>query len=344
MIKHKVLIVGTGSVGRRHIENLLRLGTEVLTYSYRREPRSDPWRDKVRVFDSLDAAFSAAPDAVVVANRTDQHLDVALRGARDGRALFIEKPLSHSLQGVDELLRESEMRSLVVESGFMLRLHPNLVWLRQFLEAGELGEPFYCRACVGQYLPEWRPTEDYRASYSASATCGGVIFDLIHELDLVAWLFGPIEAAQAMTARTKALEIESEAIAQIGLRSASGLVAQVHMDYVRPVYARTLEVVGSRGIVSWDYVQGTIVLTTPNGGARTAHAVPDGFVRNDLFLAHMRHFLTRIDDRLVAPVSSLADGIFALRMALACRQSAAEGRLVRPAGITTAVSFASASS
>jgi predicted dehydrogenase len=120
-----VLVVGTGSIGARHIANLLSLGANVFTYSYRREARTEPWRESVQSFDHLDAAFTAAPDAIVIANRTDQHLDVALRGARDGRALFIEKPLSHSLTGVDDLARESEDRGLVVESGFMLRLHPN---------------------------------------------------------------------------------------------------------------------------------------------------------------------------------------------------------------------------
>jgi predicted dehydrogenase len=105
---------------------------------------------------------------------------------------------------------------LVVESGFMLRLHPNLLWLKSFLEAGELGDLFYCRAAVGQYLPDWRPSQDYRMSYSASATCGGVILDLVHELDLVTWLFGPIEAVHAMTARTECLEIDRRPSLRLG--------------------------------------------------------------------------------------------------------------------------------
>ena len=342
-MKRKVLVVGTGSIGSRHIANLLSLGADVLTYSYRREPRSEPWRDDVRAFERLEDAFAAGPDAIVVANRTDQHLDVALRGAREGRALFIEKPLSHSLAGIDDLVRESESRALVVESGFMLRLHPNAMWLKSFLDAGELGDLFYCRSAVGQHLPDWRPMHDHRASYSASAVCGGVIFDLAHELDLVAWLFGPIDAVQAMTAHVPSLQIQSEAIAQIGLRTAGGLLAQVHMDYVRAVYGRTLEVAGSRGVATWDYVAGTVSITAPGHDAITVHRVPASFVRNDLFLAHMRHFLARLADSSLAPVSSLNDGVAALRTALACHQSAAEGRLVRPADVGSSLTMASVS-
>jgi predicted dehydrogenase len=342
-MKPNVLVVGTGSIGARHIVNLLRLGANVFTYSYRRERPAESWGADVTSFDNLDAAFAAALDAIVIANRTDQHIEIALRGARHCRALFIEKPLSHSLTGVDELRGESEARSLIVESGFMLRLHPNLLWLKSFLEAGELGDLFYARAVVGQYLPEWRPAQDYRVSYSASAVCGGVIFDLVHELDVVAWLFGPIETVQAMTAQADCLEIGSEAIAQIGVRTAAGLLAQIHMDYVRPVYARTLEVVGSRGVVSWDYVAGTVTITTPDGAITIAHRVPTGFVRNDLFFAHMRHFLARLDDHSLAPAASLKDGIAALRVALACHQSAAEGRLVRPDDVSATFSVAAAS-
>lgn len=339
----KVLVVGTGSIGSRHIANLLTLGADVLTYSYRREPRSEPWRDDVRAFDRLEDALAAEPDAIVVANRTDQHVDVALLGAQEGRALFIEKPLSHSLAGIDELVRECENRALVVESGFMLRLHPNAVWLKSFLNAGELGDLFYCRAAVGQHLPQWRPTQNHRTSYSASAVCGGVIFDLSHELDLLAWLFGPIDAVHAMTAHTLSLQIDSEAIAQIGLRTAGGLLAQVHLDYVRPVYGRTLEVVGSRGVATWDYVEGTVSIATPADGARIAHRVPASFVRNDLFLAHMRHFLARLGDSSIETASSLNDGVAALRAALACHQSAAQGSLVRPADLRASIPVASVS-
>jgi predicted dehydrogenase len=216
----------------------------------------------------------------------------------------------------------------VIESGFMLRLHPNLKWLKSFLEAGELGDLFSCRSSVGQYLPDWRPTQDHRASYSASETCGGVVFDLVHDLDLIAWLFGPIDAVQAMTARASCLEIDSEAIAQIGLRTKRGLLAQVHLDYVRPVYARTLEITGSRGVVEWDYTRGTVTVLEREGGAKVAHSVAAGFARNDLFFAHMRHFLARLVDPSLPAVSSLDDGVGALRTALACRQAAAEAREV----------------
>lgn len=337
-MKHSVLVVGTGSIGSRHVANLLELGADVLVYSHRASRPPQPWDQSVRAFPRLEAALDAQPQAVVVANRTDRHIEAALSAARRGCALFIEKPLSHSLAGVEELVRESAARALVVESGFMLRFHPNLVWLKSFLDAGELGAVHYSRAAVGQYLPDWRPGQDHRASYSASAQCGGVIFDLVHELDLVAWLFGGVDEVQAMTACANALEIESEAVAQIGLRTAAGVLAQVHLDYLRPVYSRTLEIVGSRGVATWDYTAGTVVVTGRGGATRTAHHVPSDYTRNDMFLAHMRHFLARLSDFSLPPASPLDAGVSALRTALACHQSAAERRVVRPCDVNESFS------
>lgn len=324
-----VLVAGTGSIGARHIVNLLDLGAAVLTYSYRQSPGAAEWRDRVRAFPTLDEALAAGPDAVVVANRTDQHLEVALPAARAGLALYLEKPLSHTLNGVADLASEAAARGLIVESGFMLRFHPNLIWLKGYLDRGELGEVHYVRALVGQYLPDWRPGQDHRQSYSAKRGSGGVIFDLVHELDVVGWMFGPIEEIHAMTRFAGSLEIESEAVAQIGIRTESGVLAQVHMDYLRPVYGRSLEVVGSRGVLAWDYTVGTVSLTDRDG-TRILHQVPSGFARNDIFVAHMRHFLGRVAGSAQPAGSSLQDGIDALRAALACHASAAERRVVRP--------------
>ena len=257
----KVLVVGTGSIGKRHISNLLDLGAKVSAYSYRAAEGASTDSGSGLVED-LPNALRGNYDAVVVANSTNQHMDVALEAAREKKGLFIEKPLSVSLAGVAELQRLVEVNGLIVESGFMLRLHPNLIWIKQYLAEGALGEVMHMRASVGQWLPDWRPGTDYRKGYGAfRKTGGGVIFDLIHELDLVNWLVGTVVDVTAMTRRVACLGIETEAIAQIGLRTESGALAQVHLDYVRPGYGRELEIVGKLGVLSWNYTTGTVSLS-----------------------------------------------------------------------------------
>lgn len=317
----------------RHISNLMALGAEVNAFSYRAaEGDSRSSSLDVPLVDNLvDALHDSDLDAVVVANRTDLHIDVALQAARCRKNLFIEKPLSVSLTRCDELEALIEMHALVVEVGFMLRFHPNLVWIKQYLSEGSLGELMFMRASVGQWLPDWRPGTDHQTGYSAfRKTGGGVIFDLIHELDLVQWLAGFVVDVTAMTRYVECLGIETEAIAQIGLRLESGALAQVQLDYIRPGYGRTLEIVGTIGVLSWDYTAGTVTLSRADGSEIIVHRVPPDFQRNTMFLEHMAYFLRRLEISDLGPSSSLENGIDATQIALAAHQSADERRCIRP--------------
>ncbi len=327
----RVLVVGTGSIGRRHIANLIDLGAEVIAFSYRGRALSDPVSGRAieRVEDWRAALAQPSIDAVVVANGTDQHINVALAAALEGKHLFIEKPLANSLTGIDALLASVEPGGRVVEAGFMLRCHPNLRWIREQLRGGDLGELIHLRASVGQWLPDWRPGTDHRQAYSARrASGGGVIFDLIHELDIAHWLAGPIVDVSAMTRNLPCLEIETEAVAQIGLTMASGALAQIHLDYVRPGYGRDMELVCRYGVLRWDYVSGTVSLERAGAAPEIVHRVPEGFERNTMFREHMAHFLRRIRMPEIQPISPLGEAVHVLRVALASHQSAIERRHV----------------
>ena len=329
-----ILVIGTGSIGRRHIANLIALGADVSAFSYRGSRMSEPLPGAVRVWDNLDEALLQKFDGVVVANRTDLHIGVALKFARTGAALFIEKPLSNSLSGVAELQDIVRDKKSIVETGFMLRFHPNLRWIKEKLTSTKLGKIHYIRAAVGQYLPGWRHGTDHRTSYSAKREFGGgVIFDLVHELDLVRWMVGEVDEVVAMTAHEESLEVETESLAQIGLRCVNGVLAQIHLDYLRPTYARTMEIVGSQGTLSWDYLAGQVILEKPGENATLVHQVPEKYERNNMFKTHMGWFLQRINDHKTAASSSLDDGVAALRLALACHASAERRQFTRPTDI-----------
>ena len=327
-----VVVIGSGSIGRRHASNLVKLGADVGVVSGRVEQRKY-WATQLpenRIFATEAKALASSPDAVVIANVTSRHLDSAIAAAERGCALFIEKPLSNCADKVRSLSDLAESRGLVVEIGCMLRLHPNLLFIHQFLR--DLGEPIYTvRACVGQYLPDWRPDRDHRSSYSAiSEQGGGAIFDLIHELDLVHWLVGQADLVAASAIPGDMLNICTEAAAQILLRIGPATIAAIQLDYLRPRLNRTLEIVGSFGQLEWDYETAAVSLVDRVHGVRRIHQVPN-FERNDMFIDHMKHFLARVSDPNIPPVVSLQDGIAVLSIALAAHRSLAEGCFVRPA-------------
>lgn len=326
-----ILVVGTGSIGQRHIKNLLEMGVQVSAFSYR-QSTSLPHhlQEKVFLYDDLQVALNSGVDAVVIANSTDKHIEVALKAAELCKHLYIEKPISNSLFELDRLNHLIATKALVVECGFMLRFHPNLQWIREKLTSVELGEIMYVRACVGQWLPDWRPGSDYRQGYGAfKAKGGGVIFDLIHELDLVYWLAGPINDVSAMTRNVTCLEIETEAIAQIGLRLASGALAQIHLDYVRPSYERSMEIVCLNGVLSWDYTKGIVYHLEKGKQPFLAHKTSDHFDRNSMFKSHMGHFLDRIQMPNIKAASSFDDAVEVLRVALASHLSAINSRNIQ---------------
>lgn len=329
----KILVIGTGSIGRRHIHNLRTLGVDVLAYSYRRAHATASHQaalpDVTWVDDWQQALDTNGLQAVVVANRTDLHTEVALAAVQRDLAVFIEKPLSNRLDDTDKLLHETQSRNIRVEAGFMLRCHPNLQWLKTQLQDNTLGRILYARANVGQWLPDWRPNSDHRTGYGAyKASGGGVIFDLVHELDLMHWLVGNINQVTAMTAQHDELEIETEAIAQMGLRFDTGALAQVHVDYVRPDYGRNMEIVCTNGVYTWDYLAGKVYAQVRGQDNILVHQVPNGFERNDLFLQHMQAFIDGIKQPEQPLLSPLPDALAVLKVALAAHQSAESGRHV----------------
>ena len=328
-VSMKFLIAGFGSIGRRHLNNLRQLGEQdILLYRTHHSTLDDSDLAEVAVETDLEAALAQHPQAVIIANPTALHLDVAIPAAQAGCHLLIEKPISHSMARIDWLeqaLARSGARALV---GFQFRFHPGLLKARELLRSDAIGQPVSARAHWGEYLPGWHPWEDYRQSYSARPDLGGgVILTLSHPLDYLRWLLGEVEALWAFTGNQGGLEIGVEDTVEIGLRFASGATGSVHLDYVQHPPQHTLQVIGTQGTLTWDNADGVTRLFRAQERAWEVYAPPADFERNALFLAEMGHFI-QVARGEVEPACTLEDGKQALRLALAALESAREGRLV----------------
>ncbi|MEX1248207.1 MAG: Gfo/Idh/MocA family oxidoreductase [Anaerolineales bacterium] len=323
------LIAGFGSIGRRHFHNLKSLGQKDLIF-YRTGHSLIPDEELAgHIVDrDLSAALAHKPDAVIVANPTALHLDVAIPAARAGCHILLEKPISHSLVGVDELQAATEKSGSRLLVGFQFRFHPGLHKAAELITSGELGKPLSARAHWGEYLPDWHPWEDYRRGYSARGDLGGgVVLTLSHPFDYLRRLLGDVDAVWASTQRSGELEIEVEDQAEIGLEFRSGALASVHLDYLQRPGAHWLEVICSSGILHWDAATGLLRVTRANGGEQEFPARA-GFERKDLFLAQTRHFIDVAAGK-VEPQCTLEDGRKALEISLAAHASAAEGRIIK---------------
>jgi predicted dehydrogenase len=301
------LVVGLGSIGRRHARNWAKLGLgELCICRQAGAPQPEPLGVEARTFNDLEHALAWQPDVVIVCNPTSLHVETACLAVRAGANVLIEKPLGHAMSGVEDLLRNAHARRVHVGVGYNLRFHPLLARLRELVRAGGVGVPFSARAEAGEYLPDWHPWEDHRASYSGRRDLGGgAVLTFSHELDALCWVLGrPVELT-ALTARAASLDIDAEAVAEITLRMASGALATVHVDYVRRAPRRTLEVIGDEGVLRWEYDANQLWRYAPATREWRLEQGRPAFARNDMYLAELAHF---IDVTRGAPYAALADG------------------------------------
>ncbi|MEA3351626.1 MAG: Gfo/Idh/MocA family oxidoreductase [Chloroflexota bacterium] len=326
----KFLIIGFGSIGRRHFRNLIDLGERNILFL--RSNRSTLADDEIAAFPAetdLDAALGHNPDAVIVSNPTALHLDVAIPAAEAGCHLLLEKPISDSMQRVDALEKAVERGGGQVLVGFQFRYHPQLRQIAALLADGVIGQATSARVHWGEYLPSWHPWEDYRKGYSARKDLGGgVVLTLSHPLDYLRWLLGDVAALWAFSAQIDALDIGVEANAEIGLEFVDGALGSVHLDYVHRPPTHRLEIVGTQGNIRWDYIEGGLDVFRASVGKWIPNTLAEGFERNDLFRDQMKHFLAvvRGDD---VPLCTLDDGIWAQKLAMAVHDSSASGRVIR---------------
>ncbi len=330
----KILIAGLGSIGRRHLRNLQRLGVQdILLYRTHRSTLPDEELGNFPQETDLSDALDHQPDAVIISNPTALHLELALAAAARGCHLLIEKPISHNLDGLEELQRLVQQNGCRVLVGYHFRFHPGLIKVKEILEQGSIGKPLVVRAHWGEYLPAWHPWEDYRYGYSARADLGGgLILTLSHPLDYLRWLLGEVVRVSAMVEQIGDLEIQVEDTAEICLWFAKGSVGSVHLDYLQRPARHHLQIIGSHGTIEWDNATGETRLYryeqshSPEAEIQSFSSfspleADKPLERNDLFLAEMQHFLNLIEGKETSRCT-LEDGIAALRIALAAYRAA----------------------
>lgn len=337
----RALVVGLGSIGQRHARNLRTILGDELVLSALRSRRSSPVvSDQLSsiagnpesdcdggVFVELAAALAARPDVVIVSNPTSLHLEVASAAVLAGAAVFVEKPIAADLRGIDDLGRLVAERDAVLAVGCQLRFHPALLRLRELLGTGVLGPLVAVHAEQAEYLPSFHPYEDYRLSYAARRELGGgVVLTQIHEIDYLTWIFGIPSSVYAVGGHLSSLEIDVEDVASALFAHDFGgrpLPVHLHLDYLQRPSRRTCRVTGEAGTIDVDLRSPSLRWTDADGETVVLDAYPE-FARADMFLAEMRHFLAAV--RGEHPVAvDLADGVAALRVAIAVRDSIRSG-------------------
>ena len=327
----KYLIIGCGSIGQRHMENLTTMmAEEIIAYRTRKKPvRKLEDENHVKMYSNLTEALDQNPDAVLVTNPTSLHIQSAISAAKHGCHLFIEKPISNTLDGIDELINIVHKKNLVVLIACNLRFHPCLQFIKKSLDEKRIGKVISARVQMGQYLPDWHPWDDYRTMYSAQQSLGGgIILDAIHELDYISWLLGDVTQVFSFSDKLSNLDIDTEDVAEILLRFKSGAIAEVHLDYVQRYPSRSCEIIGEEGSIFLNLREGTVKVYTAEKMEWEVFELLKSYDMNQTYVDEMSHFISCIENK-EKPLISITDGLEVLKIALAAKESSKNGRIIK---------------
>ena len=322
----RILIVGLGSIGKRHLRlarelkpdadiRILRHGIATKNHDY-----SDGY------FFNIKDAINFLPHVAVIANPATHHIPIAQKLAEKGVHLLIEKPLSVSLRGIDNLIATCKRKNAVLSVGYNLRYLKSLQYFKSLIDKGVAGKIFSVRCEAGQYLPSWRPGEDYRAGVSAKKELGGgVLLELSHELDYLRWIFGEIEWVTASLSHQSNLEINVEDTAHLLLGfvtkpNKAQLIGAVNLDFIRHDSVRKCVAIGQKASLMWDGIsfEVKILNKSKNQWKKLFKQTPH---KDESYLLEWKNFLLSIKNSKSPKVTG-KDGQKILHIINAARKSA----------------------
>lgn len=329
----RFLICGMGSIGKRHMENLESLGStceDIIIFRTRKGTTN--FGDKILenhggrhiVFNDLKKALAEKPDVAFITNPTSLHVPVALEAARAGCHLFIEKPLSGSTKGVYALIKEVDSQGTIAFIAQNRRFHPLFKQVKQWLKEEITGKLISVNAEMAERITDWHPWEDFKTGYSARSDLGGgVVSAQCHELDYLYSLFGKPKWIFAAGGELGGLGIGVEDTCKSLMEFENGIIASLHIDYLKRPKRGFLEITGTKGRIYWDYFNRTLEFIPIEGTAkliRDSDSQPDNGWMASSFINELRSFLLCIENKnQIFP--DLKQGNDVLNMILATKKS-----------------------
>jgi predicted dehydrogenase len=323
----KVAVVGIGSVGRRHLGNLLRLGIDdiIAVSEHNRLDELSIENRRVPVCHDFGCALAGRPDAVVVANPTHLHLDYLRRAIDAGCHVYLEMPAATTATGLASVASEAARRRLVVAMGTMYRFNARLESLRRRILGGAVGKVLSVEALIGEHIADYHPGEDYRQSYTARAALGGgVLLTQIHQIDWLLWTFGTFDSVFAAGGHRTDLDLDVEDSVSYLLRGSDGASAYGHLDYLQRPKRAGITVTGMGGRLEWDLFAHKLTFQ-PADNTAEPEIETSPYDRNAMFVAGMADFLDSIRSG-GTPRSTLEDGRRALVVVDAIKASMRSGQ------------------
>ena len=316
----KILVVGYGSIGKRHVENLLSISNlEIIVCTKRNDVKK--LKKHAKVYRTLKQCLKEKPDMGIIANETSLHVTTAIKLANEGLDLFLEKPLSNSLKDVEKLRAIVKKKKLITQMGCNLRFHPCIKKIKSLIDQQKIGRIISAQVKSCSYLPDYHPWEDYRKGYAARKDLGGgIILTQIHEIDYMYWFFHEVENVLSMSGKFSDLKITAEDYVSSLLKFKNKIIGELHMDYFQRPNFRSCEIRGTKGEIYWDSDNNRVIIYNMNKKRWQKKIEIKNYKINLSYIEELKHFLKCVKYRKET-INNLEQGIVTLKVALAIKKA-----------------------
>lgn len=324
----KFLVIGAGSIGERHIKNLRSLVPELTLDVF--EPRSERLLEICKKYDdmrSVDSnAIGSKYDCVIICTPPSSHIELARQAFLAGSNVFIEKPLSSNMKDVDSISLLANENKLIAFVGYNFRFNRGLQMIKRLVNECKYGKAVHTTSYFGQYLPDWRPWQNYKDSYTANKGMGGgIIHDGSHEVDYLSWIFGLPTYVQSHFSNTDILVADTEAMADVLLKFGD-MPGYIHLDFVRREYRRAVEILCENGIIRWSLSEDSVSTFDASSKEWSIFKLSENI--NDMYVAEMAHIVDCVKLGKRSDIIDLENGISTLRISDAIYKSGLTGQRI----------------
>lgn len=337
----RCLIIGCGSIGTRHLHNLKTLGlNNIAIYDVDRKKADElSRRYKVKQFYELDSALSDEPDLSFICTYPKSHVEIANACIKNNSHVFIEKPLSSDLVGVESMLRKADLKKLKIAVGYNTRFDKGLIYLKHQLSRSKISTPLSVSSQWGQNIKLWRPGDNYKNHYILKKG-SGIILDASHEYDYIRWLLDDdVTSVYCETKKSSTIKTQTESIAIITMKFRRGTIVNLLIDYIRPQYERKCQIIGEMGDLKWEYIVKKAGWKNYNVIANSR--VITSFVNNKQVISN--NFVVKLNDMYVNEIQNFIqsvihnkkplvdgwEGLKTLKVGMAALESSRKDKIIR---------------
>lgn len=315
----KILIVGLGSIGKRHLRNILAIENtkklEIIIYSKQTKSYLSNHKN-IKIFDTLDKCLLEKPDVGFITNETVHHIPIAIKLAKVGLDLFIEKPLSNKISNVKTFSKIVKTKKLITLVGCNLRFHRCINEIKNLIDQKVIGDIISVKVECGTYLPDWHPNENYSKSYASRDDLGGgVVLTCIHELDYLFWFFGETQEVFSMTGKYSNLKITASDLSAIILKFKNNIIAEVHLDYFQKPEARSCKLIGTKGTITWDSLSNEVKIYDFKKSKWKSKLKIKKYDKNEMYVKELEHFIQCVNKKKKT-INDISQGEYVLKVAL----------------------------